>query len=148
MTEVFDIENFKPLESLHDFVSSSIELRGNCFILLFNHICAETEEGSDKGRLRVTYVLNQDFEKWDKLTSSVREIDYRKRLRRNIFKYMTLRKMVEKLNNQNKSLNIQSQYYKKGFCLICAEAQCGKLTEAGHSFYINLMVDKIIYEWI
>lgn len=151
MIREFDIGNFHPLESLHDSVISSMILQDNLLFLNFDHVCAETEGDEDitiGRKLHATYVLNSAFKEWDKLVCSVKHIDYRKGVKKNIIQYLTLNDMIYKLKKKNKFLSIQAQYYKKGYCLICAEVYFNGLPETGNSYYINLMVDKIVYDWV
>ena len=151
MTEIFNVEQFEPLKSLHDSTAASLELQDNMFVITFDRVSpeSEAEENIDsENKLRVAYILNADFKEWDRLNCSVRNIDYRKIFKKNIIRYFTLEEMIEKLKKNNKSITIQAQYYRKGHCLICAEGYGNGTSEAGNNYYIDLMVDKIIYEWL
>lgn len=150
MIEIFDVGKFNTLHTLHDSVSSSLELNNNIFIMTFDRICEESEKtkNANKGeKLCVKYILNFDFKKWDKLIKSVTNIDYRKKRRKKIIRYFTLKGMIKELDKHHQFLSIQSQYYRTGRCLLCTEVYSNGRSEAGNMYYIELLVDKIIYEW-
>ena len=150
MIEIFDVEKFNPLKIVHDSIVSTFELHDNMFIMTFDRVDLESETMeiiNIEKKLRATYILNEAFKDWDRLNCSVRNIDYRKNIKKNIIKYFTLKEMIEKLNSHNKTLSLQAQYYRKGYCLVCAEGYSNGTSEAGNNYYIQLMVDRIIYEW-
>lgn len=150
MIEIFNVEKFDPLKKVHDSIVSSFELHDNMFIMTFDRVGLESETCeiiNIEKKLRATYIFNEAFKEWDSLNCSVRNIDYRKNIKKNIIKYFTLEEMIEKLNRHNKTLSLQAQYYRKGYCLICAEGYSNGTSEAGNNYYIQLMVDRIIYEW-
>ena len=136
MIERFYLNNFPGLESLHDSSTSSVELKDNKLIMYFGHVCAETEaeEVTKKHRnLKATYVLNKDFqdEEW---CPSVKNINHNKKFVKNAIKYLTLSKFVDALYNRNK-------------CMLITELIKEDVLQMGNEFYLELLIDCIIYEW-
>ena len=149
MIERFYLNNFPGLESLHDSSTSSVELKDNKLIMYFGHVCAETEaeEVTKKHRnLKATYVLNKDFqdEEW---CPSVKNINHNKKFVKNAIKYLTLSKFVDALNNNKCNLRLYEHYYNRNKCMLITELIKEDVLQMGNEFYLELLIDCIIYEW-
>lgn len=149
MIQTLDLKNVQLLEPLHDSKASSFEFNDDKIIFYFtkddlNATDPNGEKLYPNCNLKLSYVLSNYEENID----LIKYTNYRKRLKRNIFKYWTIKKTFDFLNENNYKIRFCNQYYNKNKIYIIAELVTKRINQIAEYFDFQLLVDEINYEWI
>ena len=105
-------------------------------------------ENKQKGlmNLKISFVLSENFLD-EKFAPAVRQIDRNKIIKKRLLKYLTLKEFVSFIAKRQYKLKFYANYYNENKCLLIFELMKNDVLHKGIEFDVELIVDKIIFEW-
>ena len=147
MIKEIDLNKNQYLESLHDCIISSIRLDENRLVFILS------SEGlssffSNNGIhcLKVIYSLDRTFLDVD-FIPSIRQLKTSKHFKKSSLRYYTLAEFINYAEKKKLQLKFYSEYFNKNKCLLIVHSVKNGMSQIENEFDIELIVNKISYEW-